>query len=200
MPTPDSVLILAIKFRRRNSLWLKDKLFPALVVGSQPAEGRATRRAFKMIGDLLGGLASGVYTGNVWASVLDASGSAAVGTIVCAQATAAGKTLTFTYGGLTVVLTEGATGPNGFARGASNITMATALAACMNAHPILGGLFTSATGGTATITMTNKLPRVMVDVAITTNDAVAFVITQFTGGNEGVARIFPQQFWANRNR
>jgi hypothetical protein len=200
MATADSVLILAIKFRRRNSLWLKDKLFPATVVGSQPAEGRATRRAFKMIGDLLGGMAAGVYTGNVWASVLDASGSPSLGSIVCAQATAAGKTLTFTYGGLTVVITEGATGPNGFARGATNITMAANLAACLNAHPILGGLMVANSPGTATVNLAGKLPKLLTDVAMSTNDAVAFVLTQFTGGNEGVARIFPQQFWANRNR
>jgi hypothetical protein len=202
MPTPDSFLLLSVKFKRRNSQWLKDKLFPAKdPIGSQPGEGRATRRAFKVIGDLLAGLVGGVYAGNVWATVTDASGSVATATVTCAVATAAGKTLTFTYGGLTVVITEGATGPNGFARGATNITMAAALTACINAHPILGGIILATNPGTAIVTLNGKLPGpVLTDIAITTNDAVAFVLTQFVGGSEGVAKIFPQQFWVNRNR
>jgi hypothetical protein len=202
MATPDSFLILAVRFKRRNFGWLKDKLFPAKEpVGSQPGEGRASTRALKIIGDLLAAMRSGVYTGNVWGTVLDASASVSTGSIVCAQATAAGKTLTFTYGGLTVVLTEGATGVNGFARGASNTTMAVALAACINAHPILGGLFLATNPIAGTVGLASKLPTpILTDIAMTTNDAVAFVLTQITGGNEGVAKIFIQQFWVNRNR
>ena len=199
MATSSGWLVLAIKMRRRNSLWIKDKLYPATTVGTQPSEGRATKRAFNAVANLLAGIASGVYSGNVFGTVLDTSGTASTGNIACVQANAAGDTITFTYGTLTVVLTEGATGVNGFARGASNTTCAANLATCINAHPILGPLMV-ALGSVGNCGLTSTLPGALIqDIAITTSDATAFTFTQFTGGTEGAAKVFLQQFWANRN-
>jgi hypothetical protein len=199
MPTPDGWLVLAIRTRRRPSLWLRDKLAGGVTVGSRPAEGQVTRKGFKGLADILAGIASGVYTGNVFGTILDGTGGTySTGNIACTQANAAGDTITFTWGTLTVVLTEGASGVNGFARGSSNTTCAANLAACINAHPVLGPLVT-AVGSVGNCGLTSRVPSLLVQsLAMSTNDATAFAFTQLTGAVLPTARMFFQQFWANR--
>jgi hypothetical protein len=197
MATADGWLVLAIRMRRRPSTWIKDKLAGGAAAGIQPAEGHS-RRGFKAIGDMISGLASGIYTGNLIATVLHNDGTLPSGNIACVQASAAGDTVTFTWGTLTVVLTEGASGINGFARGASNTTCAANLAACINAHPVLGPLFT-ATGSVGNCGLVSRVPTLLINsIALTTNDGTAFSFTQMNGGTTGTARMFLQQFWANR--
>jgi hypothetical protein len=200
MATSNGWLVLAVKLRRRNSLFIKDKLFGGITTGQLPSEGGYTRRFAKVLADIIGGVASGVYGGNIWATALDDSGTLSTGNIACVQASAAGDTITFTYGGKTVVLTEGATGANGFARGASNTTLAANLATCINAHPILSGLVT-ALASVGNCGLTAKVPTVLLqDIAMTTSDGASFTLTQLTGGTEGAAQFFIQQVWANRNK
>jgi hypothetical protein len=185
--------------RRRPSTWIKEKLIGGAAAGIQPAEGRNTRKAFKEVGDMLAGLASGVYTGNVFGTVLDGTGGTySTGNVACVQANAAGDTITFTWGTLTVVLTEGASGINGFARGASNTTCAANLALCINAHPVLGPLL-SAVGSVGNCGLTSRVPSLLVqNIVLSTSDATAFTFTQLTGALLPTARMFLQQFWANR--
>lgn len=199
MATADGWLVLAIRLRRRNSLKIQEHLLGATTVGTRPAEGMSTRRAFKGVSDILAALASGVYTGNVFGTILDGTGGTySTGNIACTQANASGDTITFTWGTLTVVLTEGASGVNGFARGASNTTCAANLAACINAHPVLSPLVT-ALGSVGNCGLTSRVPGLMVQsLTMSTNDATAFSFTQLTGAVLPTARMFLQQFWANR--
>lgn len=196
MATGPAWLFLALKVDGHDSDYIQKKLFPATTVGSQPSLGRATRRTTKAIGDLLAGTASGTFGGNLFATVLDNAGTLAAGSIACTQLNAAGNYVRWTYGALTVTLTEG----TDFAAGASDTTCATNLAAAINAHDLLSGLYT-ATSSTGTVTVTAKLPTQLIeDVAMSTDDATAFALTQVTGGTEGAAKIFLQQFWANRGK
>lgn len=150
------------------------------------------RRSVTECAELLMACAGGVRAGNVWASVVDDSGTKPAGNIVCTQANAAGDTITFTWGTKTVVLTEAAVpaNENQFFRGASDNACATNLRACIVAHSILGRLYTVG-GATNNVALTSKFPtQLMEDMALTTNDGTAFAFTQFTGGTEGAAQWF----------
>jgi hypothetical protein len=147
----------------------------------------------------LEGALRGVRTANLWAVVTSAVSPAAnpAGSITCVQANAAGDSVTFTFGTYVITLTEGASGH--FLRGANNDACAVALRAAINAHPVLGGIFTAA-GATNVVTVTGKIPGAFLhDVAIGTSDATAFTpIVQLTGGVEGTAQMFPQHLLLNR--
>lgn len=188
----DSWLFLAVKVQNRAAVDLKNKVTQAVITGS---EGRTlSRRFLGMVQDTINGLLGGTRQGQVFATILDTSFAAATGNIACVQANAAGDTITFTYGGKTVVLTEGASGENGFARGASNTTCALALQNCINAHSILGKLFT-ALAAVGNCGLTAIIPTNFVqDIALTTSDGTAFSFTQLTGGTEGAAQFFPARF------
>lgn len=187
----DSWIVMAVRVKGRSALDLKNKI----TLGTITTQGnRLSRRFINFAEDTLNSLLGGVRRGNVIATVLDTSFTASTGNIACTQANAAGDTITFTYGAKTVVLTEGATGENGFARGASNTTCAANLAACINAHPILGPLIT-ALGNVGNCGLTSNVPTcILQDIAMTTSDGTAFAFTQLTGGTEGAAQFFPCQF------
>jgi hypothetical protein len=156
------------------------------------------KRAANGIIQQLQRVAAGVQQGNLYATVLDNSATFSTGNIACTRANAATDTITFTYGAKTVVLTEGATGENGFARGASDTTCAANLAACINTHSVLGPLIT-ALGSSGNCGLTAKVPTALLqDIAMTTNDATAFSFTQLTSGTEGAAQFFVQHFPLNR--
>jgi phage tail sheath gpL-like len=96
-------------------------------------------------------------------------------------------------------LTEGATGKGGFSRGTSNTEMAANLAAAINAHPVLGGVYT-ATAAAGTVTIVGKIPGPLLhSVVITTNDATAFGLTQLAGGTWGAAGLGLQHIWTGRS-
>lgn len=187
----DSWLIMAMRVKDRSATDLKNKI----TQGTITTQGNSLSRRFHtLLFDLSRGLRGGVNRGNIVATILDTSFTASTGNIACTQANAAGDTITFTYGAKTVVLTEGASGENGFARGASNTTCAANLAACINAHSILGPLIT-ALGSVGNCGLTANLPTCLLqDIAMTTSDGTAFAFTQLTGGNEGAAQFFPCQF------
>lgn len=320
MATGPAWLFVALKVDGHDSDYLQKKLFPATTVGSQPALGRATRRATKAIGDLLTGTAGGVYGGNLFCTVLDDSGTRAAGAISCTQSNASGDYVRFTYGAQQVTLTEGVD----FSRGTNDEDLAENLGEAINEHPILGSILiaepnkaavdalidltndltvnylahiasntyhndedtdntvpsdpvttveeaiarlnaikaaytahiadtnlhdqadatntvsasdatsittantlaselktdfnahrvqpgvhdandsdnvvTESTAAVGVIVLTSKLPTQLAqDLAMSTGDATAFSLTQLTGGTEGAAKIFLQQFWANRS-
>lgn len=188
-------IIMALRIEGESSADTRTRICNA-AVGTQ---GKALgRQAATGIANTLEGAAAGVIGANLYATVLDNSATFSTGNIACVQANAAGDTITFTFGGKTVVLTEGATGESGFARGASNTTCAANLATCINAHSVLGPLIT-ALGSVGNCGLTAKIPTVLLtDIAMTTNDATAFTFTQLTGGNEGAAQFFIQEFKLNR--
>ena len=157
------------------------------------ADGRLSpRRVFDALWGILAGDVS------VYIHTTDEAGANPAGTIAVTQANAAGDTLTFTFKGRTVVLTEGATGPNGWARGADNTAAAANLAAAIRRHPLLGGLYT-ATAAAGTVTLTGKIHgRPLNNLAVTTNDATAFAITSPTGGTDAAAGMFMNHVWTGR--
>lgn len=187
----DSWLIMAVRVKDRSALDLKNKI----TQGTITTQGTTlTRRFINFVEDTLNSFLGGVKRGNIVATIVDTSFTASTGNIACTQANASGDTITFTYGAKTVVLTEGASGENGFARGASNTTCAANLAACINAHSILGPLIT-ALGSVGNCGLTSKVPTCLLqDIAMTTSDGTAFAFTQLTGGTEGAAQFFPISF------
>lgn len=188
----DSWLIMAVRVKDRAALDLKNKITQGTIVGGDG--GKLHKRFINFAEDLLNGLLGGTKRGNIVATILDTSATFSTGNIACVQANAAGDTITWTYGGKTVVLTEGATGESGFARGASNTTCATNLAACINAHSVLGPLFT-ALGSVGNCGLTANIPTALLqDFALTTSDGTAFSFTQMTSGNEGAAQFIPVHF------
>lgn len=196
-------LNISLKLPRRDPRSILYQLATGEVVGSAKA-GKARggylrkRRALAGITALIEQVVGGIRTGGLWVSVTDDSGVRPTGNIACVQANAAGDTLTFTYGILTIVLTEGGAGAEGYARGASNTTMAAALAATINAHPVLGTILL-ATPSAGNCALAGKLPgTVLHSLAITTNDATAFTLTQLSGGTPGTAALFPQAVRANK--
>ena len=186
----DSWMILAIRVKGYSAVDLKNNISH----GTVTKDTGLRKRFFSTVMKTLNGIRGGTKRGNMIATILDTSGTAATGNIACTQANAATDTITFTYGGKTVVLTEGASGENGFARGASNTACAANLAACINAHPILSPLFT-ALGSVGNCGLTAKMPTCLLhDFALTTSDGTAFTFTQMTGGTEGAAQFIPIHF------
>lgn len=199
MPTGPSWLFVAVRLEGRDANYINEQL-QSKTLGTAQAKFNG-RRIVDGIRSILSSVGAGSVGGNLWVAITGNSGSSGAfptGAIVCTQANAAGDTLTFTYGGQTVVLTEGATGVAGFARGASNTTMATALAAAINAHPVLGGIV-GAVPAAGTVTLTAKIPgQFMQDYALSTNDATAFGLTQLAGGAEFTAVLMPQSIHTGR--
>jgi hypothetical protein len=209
MPQADSFLQLTVRFRRRNAQWLRSLFMPiAASLGQrQMGDGSVTIRTLSKVGALLTGVTSGIYSGNVWMAVQEGPGGVLpatypTGSITCTFANAANDTVTFTWGGATVVLTESSTltGLGYFSRGTTDATLATNLGACINKHPVLGGIF-NATVATNVVTLTGKLPGATSrNTGLSTSDGTAFALVQVTGGNEGGAPFFPTQVWVNRSK
>ncbi len=186
---PSSWIQLYIKVNNKPATWTTEQLASK----ATGADGRLSpRRAYQAVWDILSGDAT------VWMHVTDDSGAYPAGNIAVTQANAAGDTVTFTWKTRTVVLTEGATGVNGFSRGASNAELATNLAATIRKHPILGGLFTP-TAGAANVALAAKVAGTpLTKVTMTTSDATAFALTNPTGATDAVASFFVQSLWRNR--
>lgn len=183
-------LVLVLQVQGRAAVDLKNQITTD-AIGSG---NTYTSRFVRMVQKELRACEGGVRDGNLYGTILDSTATLPTGNIACVQANASGDTITFTYGGKTYVLTEGVD----FARGASNTTCAAALAAAINAHPILGALFT-ATGSVGNCGLVAKVATALLqDIAMTTSDGTAFSFTQLTGGDEGVAQFFVRHFPLNR--
>ena len=173
----------------------REFLSGSAAVGSQGSMvgGGGGRRAADAISSLTERVASGISRGKIYATVLDNSATYATGNIACTRANAAGDSVTFTYGGVAIALTEGVD----FLRGASDTTCAANLAAAINAHPVLGQIFLAA-GSTGNCGLTALIPTAIPqDIAMTTSDGTAFSFTQLNGGNEGAAQFFLQLWKSN---
>lgn len=183
-------LVLALRIEGRAAVDLKNQITTSAIVDGE----RYAQRLVKMVQSELNACAGGVRQGNLWASILDSTAALPTGNIACVQANAANDTITFTYGGKTIVLTEGVD----FARGASNTTCAAALAAAINAHSVLGKDLT-ALASVGNCGLTGKVGTALLhDIAMTTSDGTAFSFTQLNGGTEGAAQFFLQHFTLNR--
>lgn len=184
--------VIAIKAQDKDATYLQRKILSAKQFG---AAGKTTsRQAAKAVSDTVNGLVSGAQPGQLYLGVVSDDGPRSSGTITCTTANAAGDTLTFTYGGLTAVLTEGVD----FARGATDAELATNLSAALGRNHITGGLYTATPAGNV-VTLTSKLPPSPVEaITITTNDGSAFAIVQPTGGSNAGATVFFQNFQTGR--
>jgi hypothetical protein len=187
----DSWLIMAVKVKDRSAADLKSQFYTGTMSESSGVTGRLIFSQFvDFVRTLLRAIRSGVNRGNVYATILDTSGTLPAGNVACTQANAAGNYVRFTYGAIAVTLTEGVD----FDAGASDTTCAANLAAAINAHPALSKLFT-ALAAVGDCAVTAKIPTALLqDFAITTDDATAFTITALTGGTEGAAQFLPTHF------
>lgn len=185
-------IIVALRIEQRAAVDAKNQITSGAVGSTQGAV--YAQRVVNMLQRELKACAGGVRQGNLYAGICDSTAALPTGAVACVQANAAGDTVTFTWGGVAFVLTEGVD----FARGASNTTCAAALAAAINAHPVLGKLFT-AVGAVGNCNLTgNVASSLLHDIAMSTNDGTAFSFTQLTGGTEGAAPFFFQHFPLNR--
>ena len=187
---PSSWLHVIIRAHDKPASWLVGQLQSKVVPGN---EGRLpARRVFDAIWGILGSeISSYVF-------VTDEAGAFPTATITPTYANAAGDSVTFTWRGRAVTLTEGASGTDGFSRGANQAELAGNLARALNRHPVVGGLFTAASNGTA-VTLTGKLQgTVLHDVAMSTSDGTAFAFVQPAGGTNPNPQNYIQQIWTGR--
>lgn len=186
-------LVLALRIEGRAAVDLKNQIASS-ALNTAAAADRYALKLVEVARRELKACAGGVRQGNLYATVLDSTAALSAGVVACTQANAAANYVRFTYGGIAITLTEGVD----FARGGSDTACAAALAAAINAHPILGKLFTAA-GDVGDCDITSKLPTsLMHDWALSTDDATAFGLTQLTGGTEGAAQFALQHFTLNR--
>lgn len=184
-----SWLMVAVKLTKTDSETLRDKLHPG-ALGTTGLGKLRGRKVVTGIAKVLEGLAGGSTAGNVWATVTNDGGTYSSGTIVCTQANAAGNYVRWTFGTLTITLTEG----TDFQDGASNNDCGENLATAINDHGVLGALYT-AVNSSGTVTITSKVPTALMhDIAMSTDDATAFGLTQVASGTEGTAKFFLQHF------
>lgn len=153
-----------------------------------------SQQLVRMIQRALKAVDGGIREGNLLAAILDSTIALPTGNIACTRANAAGNVVNFVWGGKTITLTEGVD----FLRGATDTTCAANLAAAINAHAVLGKLYT-ALGAVGNCGLTGKWgTSILHDINMTTDDATAFAFTQLSGGTEGAAQWFLQQFTLNR--
>jgi hypothetical protein len=186
---------MALRVENFAAVDIKNEIVQGSIGTTTTSSGKYLgRRAVNGVSKLLARCAGGVTQGNCWLSVFDSTAAFATGAVACTQANAATDFVRFTWGGVQITLTEG----TDFARGASNTTLAAALAAAINAHVVLGSLM-SAVGSVGNCNITLKVPTQLVaNIVMSTNDATAFSFTQFTGGTAGAAQFFLQHFDLNR--
>jgi hypothetical protein len=155
----------------------------------QHAAKRAANGLARLGADLAGGTLAGAISA---LSVVAADGTVSTGAIACTRANAAGNYVRFTFGTLTITLTEGSGAD--FLRGADDTATGANLAVAINANAILKTIMT-AVSVTGTITLTAKFPTAVPHmVAMSTDDATAFALTAFASGTQGTANFFLQGF------
>jgi hypothetical protein len=189
MATGPSYLVLVLKMGNRDSAYLSKQILPSLNVQSG-AQTNFSRHAFTGVLKVLRAVCAGAMPGVLWGTVINDAGTKPTSTITCTQANAANDTVTFTFGGKTIVLTEAVD----FVRGANDAACATNLAAAINAQATLKQLMTASVG-TNVVTLTFKFPTVLGHaVTTTTSDATAFALVQFASGTSGAAQFFLRAF------
>lgn len=157
------------------------RIWPAVGPGDPNSHRLASN-----ITKLLTAVAGGAYRGNAWVTVNDDTAVAGAGTITPTYANMANDWIEWRYNGVAIArLTEGVD----YLRGANLAAATVALAAAINAHPILRGLVNA--GSTATtVPLVSTAPEPLGgSVTMATNDATAFAFVQITGGTLGVTRL-----------
>ena len=146
----------------------------------------ASQRIGPSLCSLITRVDSGCTKGSIGYWAMDAAGTRAEGSIDCTTANAAGNTVTFEFGGESVVLTEAVD----FIKGATDTTCALALTNAVNAHPILKAWVT-AVANAGTMELTFIVPgQLGHDLDLATDDATAFALTQIgadTAGDPGTS-------------
>lgn len=184
-------LVVHLRIEDRAAVDLKNQVTNSAIVNNG---SDYTHQLVLAVQRELKAVEGGIREGNLLAAILDSTIALPTGNIACTRANAAGNVVNFVWGGKTITLTEGVD----FLRGASDTTCAANLAAAINAHAVLGKLLT-ATGAVGDCGLVGKWgTSILHDIAMTTDDATAFSFTQLTGGTEGAAQFFLQQFTMNR--
>jgi hypothetical protein len=113
--------------------------------GPGPGDPNSHRVATR-VAKMLTAVASGAYRGNGWVTVNDDTAVAATGTITPTYANMANDWIEWRYNGVAVArLTEGVD----YVRGANLAAATAAIAAAINAHPILRGMVNAGASATA---------------------------------------------------
>lgn len=147
-------------------------------------------RSIELIRDYLARVSSGLAPGKVLLFQDKGDGTQAAGVIACTQANAqAGDNVTIAGYVFTVRASPSSEASLGeFAVGASDTTMAANLATAINAHPALKGLLTAAGAvGDCNLTAVDKGLFGNL-IRMSTSDATAFGLTQFTSGAIGTVQ------------
>ena len=145
-----------------------------------------SHRVASNVAKLVEAVAGGAYRGNGWVSVLDDTGVAGTGSITPTYANMAGDWIEFRYGGVAIGrVTEGVD----YLRGANLAAATAALAAALNAHPLLRGLVNAGANATQVQLVATAPEPLASNLVIATNDATAFTLVQLTGGTPGAPKL-----------
>lgn len=175
-------VLLELEISDMAAVDVASRLWPVALGPGDPNSHRIPANLTKIITAVNGG----TYRGNGWITVLDDSGTAPTATITPTYATMANDWIEWRYGGVPIArLTEGVD----FVRGANLAAATVALAAAINAHPILRGLANA--GSTATtVPLISTAPEPLgSSVTMATNDAAAFAFVQMAGGVAGAPKL-----------
>lgn len=187
MPTANSWLHVVIRLNAHPVAWVNERL-----IAARNLAGNQGRISFRRLLDVVPEVLRGDV--NAFIFTTDDSGAYPAATITCTQANAAGDSVTFTHMGVAVTVTEGVQ----FSRGTTDAQCAANLALALRQHPVIGGIATI-TSATNVVTLTGKLPGTpLTKVVLSTSDATAFALAQFTGGTDPAASLLLQHVWTGR--
>ena len=160
------------------------------------AESDSPHAGLNQVIDLLSRIAAGNEQARVYVAADDAAGTAATGTVACTQANATvGETCVVCGVTFTIKAAASSNPRDGYVvAGASDTTFGDALAACINAHPLLQDMC-SAANAAGTVTVTFKDKGLFGNLALFAETGDAFAVTSPTNGAEGTLTM-PMKVWA----
>lgn len=156
-----------------------------IVPGTGPGDPNSHRVASN-VAKLVTAVMGGAYRGNAWVTVNDDTAVAGTGTITPTYANMANDWVEWRYNGVAIArLTEGVD----YSRGANLAAATAALAAAINAHPLLRGLVNAGSSATNVSLIATAPEPLGGALVMATNDATAFALVQLTGGTVGVTKL-----------
>jgi hypothetical protein len=165
---------------------IPDEMLGAARVSAYLAAPQSVPHGIELLREYLARIAAGGSSAKVLAFVDAGDGTAATGTVACTQANAlVGDTLVLCGITFTVKTTPSANPLDGeFAAITSDTAMGDALAAAINAHPLLKGVCTAASvTGTVTWTMADK--GLFGNLGKATETGTSMAVTNPTNGAAG---------------
>lgn len=145
-----------------------------------------SHRVATNVAKLLTAVAGGNYRGNAWVTVLDDTGTPGTGSITPTYANMANDWIEVRYAGLAVArLTEGID----YLRGANLAAATAALAAAINAHPLLRGMVNAGANATQVQLIATAPEPLGASITFATNDATAFTFAQLAAGTPGAPKL-----------